>query len=140
MQLSLHVFLVDDDADDREIFASVMKSIYPSAVTSVAVDGLDALEKLEQWSHRPDVIFVDLNMPRMNGFDFLRHIREKDEWRRLPVIVYSTSSNPQDLARSRNAGATDYIVKGNDMVTITRDLSNALKKYHPPLSDNKHGK
>lgn len=138
MEQPLHVLLVDDDADDREIFTWTLNSIYPSAVIDTAIDGENALEKLKQWVYRPDIIFLDLNMPKMNGFDFLQHIRRVDKWRELPVIVYSTSSNPRDMARSWEAGATDYIVKGTEMATVKRDLLQALEKYRPPLSQHEY--
>ena len=140
MDQPLHVLLVDDDADDREIFTWTINTIYPSAITDTAVDGEDALGKLEQWEYHPDIIFLDLNMPRMNGFDFLQHIRRRDKWRELPVIVYSTSSNPRDIARSRETGATDYIVKGTEMATVRRDLLQALERYRPPLSEHEYRK
>jgi CheY-like chemotaxis protein len=140
MDQPLHVLLVDDDADDREIFTWTLNSIYPSAVTDMATDGEDALERLEQWEINPDIIFLDLNMPRMNGFDFLRHIRQMDRWRELPVIVYSTSSNPRDMAKSWEAGATDYIIKGTEMASVKRDLLQTLEKYRPPQSPHDKGK
>ncbi|HVU57767.1 MAG TPA: response regulator [Puia sp.] len=140
MAQPLHVLLVDDDADDREIFTWTMSNIYPSAVIDMAIDGQDALEKLEQWEYCPDIIFVDLNMPRMNGFDFLKEIRQMDRWKELPVIVYSTSSNPKDMARSWQAGATDYIVKGTDMASVKRDILQALEKFHPPLPEHEYRK
>jgi len=140
MEQPLHVLLVDDDADDREIFTWTLNSIYPSAITDTAIDGEDALEKLEQWGYHPDIIFLDLNMPKMNGFDFLQHIRREDKWKELPIIVYSTSSNPRDMARSWEAGATDYIVKGTEMASVKRDLLQALEKYRPPLSEHEYRK
>lgn len=140
MDQPLHVLLVDDDADDREIFTWTLNNIYPSAVIATATDGEDALERLEQWDYIPDIIFLDLNMPRMNGFDFLHHIRQMDKWRKLPVIVYSTSSNPRDMTRSWEAGATDYIVKGTEMATVKRDLLQVLEKYRPPLSTHEYRK
>jgi len=140
MDQPLYVLLVDDDADDREIFTFTLNSIYPSAITETAIDGEDALGKLEQWGYLPDIIFLDLNMPRMNGFDFLRHIRHQDKWKELPVIVYSTSSNPRDMAKSWEAGATDYIVKGTEMASVKRDLLQALEKYRPPLPEHEYRK
>ena len=136
MEQPLHVLLVDDDADDREIFAWAIKCVHPSVAVDTAIDGLDALEKLETWGYRPDIIFLDLNMPSMNGFDFLARVRQMDTWSSLPIIVYSTSSNPQDMARSRVLGATDYIVKGNEVSIIKQDLLQAITKYH--RSDPEH--
>jgi len=130
----LQILLIDDDADDREIFTWVMQNIDPSLVIDCAADGVDALEKLKDEHYHPDVIFLDLNMPRMHGLDCLRHIRQNGRLSGCPVIVYSTSSNPQDIAKSRSAGANDYIVKGNEISVIRQELSQMLKKYNSRLS------
>jgi len=127
------ILLIDDDSDDQEIFTWVIKSIDPLLVVDNATDGVQALEKLKGEHYRPHLIFLDLNMPRMHGLDCLKHIREISWLNKCPVIVYSTSSNPQDISKCRQAGADDYIVKGNEMSVIRQDLSQALKKYNPRL-------
>ena len=130
----LQILLIDDDADDREIFAWVIQNLEPSLVIESAVDGVEALDKLKDDQYRPDLIFLDLNMPKMHGLDCLKEIREIDRLSGCPVIVYSTSSNPQDVNKSRMAGASDYIVKGNEISVIKHELSQALRKYNPRLS------
>jgi len=127
------ILLIDDDSDDQEIFTWVIKSIDPLLVVDNATDGVEALEKLKDEHYHPDLIFLDLNMPRMHGLDCLKHIRGISRLNECPVIVYSTSSNPQDIAKCRMAGANDYIVKGNEMSVIKQDLSQALEKYNPRL-------
>src|SRR5689334_2386508 len=106
----LQILLIDDDSDDQEIFTWVIKSIDPLLVVDSATDGVAALEKLKDEHYHPHLIFLDLNMPRMHGLDCLKHIREISRLNECPVIVYSTSSNPQDIAKCRIAGANDYIV------------------------------
>ncbi|MBN9384397.1 MAG: response regulator [Chitinophagaceae bacterium] len=130
----LQILLIDDDSDDREIFAWVIKGIDPLLVIDSATDGIEALDKLKDEHYHPDLIFMDLNMPWMDGLDCLRHIREVSRLNECPVIVYSTSSNPQDIARCRIAGANDYIIKGNEVSVIKQELSQALKKHNPRLS------
>jgi CheY-like chemotaxis protein len=131
MDQPLRILLIDDDSDDREIFSLVMKSIYPFSVTDNAIDGFEALARLKKDGYSPDLIFLDLNMPRMHGLDCLRNIRQIERLTRHPVIVFSTSSNPHDISASRAAGATDYIVKGNEISTIKQHLTQVLKKYNP---------
>jgi CheY-like chemotaxis protein len=130
----VQILLIDDDSDDQEIFTWVIKSIDPHSRVDSVSDGVEALEKLKDEHFHPDLIFLDLNMPRMHGLDCLKRIREIRRWDGCPVIVYSTSSNPQDIARCRAAGANDYIVKGNEVSVIKHELSQALKKYNPRLS------
>lgn len=130
----LKILLIDDDSDDREIFTWVIKRIDPDLIVDSASDGVEALDKLKDEHYHPDLIFLDLNMPRMHGLDCLKHIREIRRLDGRPVIVYSTSSNPQDIAGCRAAGANDYIIKGNEVSVIKQELSQALKKYNPRLS------
>ena len=131
MTQPLKILLIDDDSDDREIFSLVMESIHPSSVTDSAIDGFEALDKLKNGGYDPDLIFLDLNMPRMNGLDCLRNIRQIERLTRRPVIVFSTSSNPRDISESQAAGASDYIVKANEIATIKQNLAQVLKKYNP---------
>ena len=130
----LQILLIDDDSDDQEIFTWVIKSIDPQLMVDSASDGVEALDKLKDEHYQPDLIFLDLNMPRMHGLDCLKHIREVRRLDGCPVVVYSTSSNPQDIVNCRAAGANDYIVKGNEVSVIKQELSQALKKYNPRLS------
>ena len=136
MDQPLKILLIDDDSDDREIFSLVMKSIHPFSETDNAIDGFEALAKLKNDGYTPDLIFLDLNMPRMHGLDCLRNIRQIERMTRRPVIVFSTSSSPHDISASRAAGATDYIVKGNEISVIKQDLSQILKKYNPRSPTN----
>ena len=134
MDQPLQILLIDDDSDDREIFSWVMKSIAPTSEIDNASDGLEALAKLKDQQYNPDLIFLDLNMPRMHGLDCLRHIRQMERLHQNPVIVYSTSSNPHDISESRTAGASEYIVKGSEISIIKHELTQVIKKYdtrHP---------
>jgi len=140
MDQPLQIFLIDDDLDDREIFSWVMKSIHPSSEIDSASDGLEALDKLKDHRYNPHIIFLDLNMPRMHGLDCLRQIRQMERLRYNPVIVYSTSSNPHDISQSRSAGASEYIVKGNEISIIKQELTQVIEKYNPRSSTHEYGK
>jgi CheY-like chemotaxis protein len=59
----------------------------------------------------PDYIFVDLNMPRMGGLQFLKEIKQTETLKHIPVIIYSTSSNPGDIAKTRELGAVSFVTK-----------------------------
>jgi CheY-like chemotaxis protein len=113
-----------------------MKSVHPFSETDNAIDGFEALAKLKKDGYDPDLIFLDLNMPKMHGLECLRKIRQIERLTRRPVIVFSTSSNPHDISASREAGATDYLVKGNEIYTIKQNLAQVLKKYNPRSSTN----
>ena len=89
------ILYVDDDPDDRQIFQEAVKSIDGRAVCVTAQDGLDALSYLSMHD-LPDIIFLDLNMPLMDGKTCLSEIRGNKATGHLPVIVFTTSSNNKD--------------------------------------------
>lgn len=105
----IHIFFSDDDPEDVEFFKQALLEISPSVKITVARDGLELLEFLQFVI--PDMIFLDLNMPRMNGMDCLRAIRSKGEYRDIPIIIYSTSSEARQIDEAYKSGATRFIQK-----------------------------
>jgi CheY-like chemotaxis protein len=87
------ILLVEDDTDDQELFIEVLKEIEPGASWAIAGDGYEGLKVLEQLTpEMPDVIFLDLNMPRMDGFQFLELIKKDERYKQIPVVILSTSN------------------------------------------------
>ena len=123
-----HLMLVDDDEDDRDIFLSVISTIIPDAQCSIAVNGEDALRQLKQQNFSADLIFLDLNMPLMNGQQFLREMGKNDDLKRIPVIILSTSSDRQTIANTRELGAKDFITKPDKYSGWEETLRNVLTK------------
>lgn len=111
MNQPLRILLIDDDADDHEIFQSVIKEIFPAARCTGAVNGQQALERLKDGTAVPHIIFLDLNMPLMNGKQFLVEMKKHPDVEKIPVIVLSTSSDPVNVAETRRLGAKYFITK-----------------------------
>lgn len=105
------LFLIDDDVDDHEIFQSALAKVNRDLVLLTATNGYDALQVLASVNVLPDYIFLDLNMPRMGGMQFLKEIKKSDTLKNIPVIIYSTSSNPNDIQKTRELGAVNFITK-----------------------------
>ena len=104
------ILYVDDDPDDRQIFEEAVKSLDSRHVCVTAQDGLDALSYLSM--HKPpDLIFMDLNMPLMDGKTCLTAIRENKKNDHLPVIIFTTSTNPREKKQCERLGATDFLLK-----------------------------
>ena len=121
-------FLIDDDIDDQEIFALVLKSINPSITCITANDGIEAVTKLTgEETFNPDYIFLDLNMPRMDGKQCLQEIRKISRLNGTPVIIYSTSSNQRDILETRALGANDYLEKQSSMTELKNKLAHFFK-------------
>ncbi|HEU5148686.1 MAG TPA: response regulator [Chryseosolibacter sp.] len=111
MNKPLHILLINDDPDDHEIFESVIELILPSARCSSVLSGQRAIEKLIDGSLRPHIIFLDLNMPLMNGKQFLLEVRNHPEIATIPVIVLTTSSDAGNVAETKQLGAKYFITK-----------------------------
>jgi len=133
--ITLHIILADDDIDDRSFFEKALKEIpIPNHLTMVK-DG----EELMNYLHKnidqlPDVLFLDLSMPRKTGFECLSEIKEDEKLKDLPVIMLSTSF-PRDNKYEQNIinmlytiGAMDYIRKPGDYQTLKEVIHTALIK------------
>ncbi len=136
MSRTIRIFVVDDDLDDTEIFQEVLSFIDPTIQCSTAENGRDALEKLSRVTFIPDLIFLDLNMPRMDGKECLRKLKENLILRNIPVIIYTTSSQSKDIEETMGAGAIKFITKPlnvNDLEKILRPIVLGLKQ--PTIQD-----
>ncbi len=101
------ILTVDDSRMMREMLLMVLRDAGFNVVQ--AEDGVDGLSVLSATS--PDVIITDINMPRMDGYGFIEHVRKDERHRATPILVLSTESAPEKKARAREAGATGWIVK-----------------------------
>jgi CheY-like chemotaxis protein len=123
-------FLIDDDADDQEIFLSVLEEVAPSIRCYTASNGREAINKLSTEKIKPDLIFLDLNMPLMNGKQFLAAYQLMDECRNIPVIILTTSSDKKSMEETMQLGARDYITKPDKFSawgTLIKEKINAYR-------------
>lgn len=120
-----NLLLIDDDEDDQELFIEAAKEIAPDINITVVPDASIALEKLISKAVIADVIFSDLNMPRMNGQQFLLEIKRRPDLKDIPVIIFSTSSHAHTIQLVKDFGAHDFITKPglfNELVSTLRRL------------------
>jgi CheY-like chemotaxis protein len=127
--------LVDDDEDDREIFLSVVQNIIPEATFTIATNGEDALAKLSGSPVDPHLIFLDLNMPLMNGKEFLMARRENRRLNLIPVVILSTSSDQTTIKESIDLGARYFVTKPDKYSAWEDVLRNILMTF---FFDNKN--
>ena len=120
----LKCFLIDDDVDDQEIFSMAIQELSSSIDCYFADDGVKALETLvTDELFLPHCIFIDINMPRMNGVECLEKIKDIVRLRQVPVCMYSTSADPALVAKVKELGAADFIVKPADITVLSGLLS-----------------
>jgi two-component system, response regulator len=140
------ILVVEDNPDDAELTAAVLRQQRTDAVIDVVADGLDALDYLGgRGSHEgrgpatPALILLDLKMPRMGGLELLRRLRADERTRRLPVVVLTSSMEETDRRTSYDLGANGYVRKPVDFdqfVEVARKLGDYwLDVNEPPPGD-----
>jgi CheY-like chemotaxis protein len=103
--------VIDDDTDDRELFCEALATVDPVIICHQAPDGLEAFKYLRSTAFEPDIIFLDINMPVMNGWEFLTTLKCEDAHKHIPVIVYTTSSTKKDRLIADELGALCFVTK-----------------------------
>jgi CheY-like chemotaxis protein len=106
-----NILLIDDDDDDQEIFLAAMKDISNTFTCTVAFSAQIAFQQLLAGEMIPDIIFLDLNMPIMNGKQFLSELKKNEALNMIPVIILSTSAHSATIQETKELGARDFITK-----------------------------
>ena len=116
MSRLLSILLVEDNPGDVRLVRETLSEGGLACRLEVASDGVEALEILrrERDAELPDLILLDLNLPRMNGFELLRVVKEDSRWRSIPVIVLSSSDSEDDVRRAYDLQANCYVTKPLD--------------------------
>ena len=125
----LNIFLVDDDPDDRYLFSEAIAEVVESYELQLFCDGseiIDYLKKKPTDEELPDIIFMDINMPHINGLAALQLIRNELRMNSLPIAMYSTSSAEANIEESLSLGANIYITKPASFDKLKELLHKAL--------------
>ena len=129
MSLYQTILLVDDDIEDQEIFIEALKEVDPLIHCSFANDGEEALKLLDGDALvRPDMLFIDMNMPKLNGKQVLFELKKSLILKDIPVVMYSTFFGPQDLDEIRSLGAVHCMVKATRFNDLCTSLEQILSK------------
>ncbi|MBA3664495.1 MAG: response regulator [Bacteroidetes bacterium] len=135
--------LVDDDDDDRDLFERAVKSIEGGVYYGVA-GGPKMLEYLSGSQQLPDVIFLDVNMPEMSGWECLEILKSNKRYKNIPVLMYSTSSHSKDIKKAEALGAMTFCVKPDDYAELRKLIRLVKENIHkgvhnllPILKENK---
>ena len=126
MVQSKNIFLVDDDADDQLFFTDALKEIDSSISCAIANNGKEALEKLRKLVSLPEILFLDLNMPFMNGYECLSELKNETRLSRIPVVIFTTSNDPKDAEITHQLGAEVFLSKPNEFSQLRNKLEKIL--------------
>lgn len=107
----LQLWLVDDDPDDLYLLAKAVKEADPTIELTYFGEGRSLIEELQRGSSMPDLIMLDLNMPRLTGMETLHLIKQDQLLKGVPVVIYSTSDCNDDIREAYEAGASTFFVK-----------------------------
>ena len=110
-----------------------METIAPSVICVTAMNGLEAIHKLSSEEVKPDLIFLDLNMPLMNGKQFLIACTELEKCKSIPVIILTTTSDKPSIEETIRLGAKDYITKPHKFSEWGSAIKDKLTAYTPRL-------
>ncbi len=118
------IMIVDDDDIEAMMLERAINRHQEGVYLHRARNGAEALDLLK--AERPDLVLLDVRMPIMDGHEALSQIKSNPEWRDIPVVMMSTSTNPDDIGRGYANHANAYLVKALTNETRTRDIDNLL--------------
>lgn len=124
---NFHILLADDDEDDCIFFREALDELSEDVSFSVVSNGLELMNFLEENKEQlPDVLFLDLNMPFKTGAECLLEIKSCKKMSELPIIVYSTSANPEVMDMLYSKGAHYYVRKPGDFSLLKAVIHRAI--------------
>ncbi len=124
-----YILIVEDDEDDRDLLCSAINEIDTSIRCILARNGQEALLglRLKEFP-RPNLIFLDLNMPRINGFQCLKELKKDRALQDIPVVIYSTSDVNEYRVECEQLGAVHFITKPTQFMDLCRVISEVMLK------------
>ncbi|WP_298122123.1 response regulator [Flavobacterium sp.] len=130
----IHIILADDDEDDRMFFTDAFDELKINTKVQTYNDGVELMNYLKKENAiLPNVLFLDLNMPKKNGIECLHEIKADKRFDDIAIAIYSTSSSEEHIEETFINGANIYIKKPNDFNTLKKVLSDVVTinwQYH----------
>lgn len=126
MKRDLTIFYTDDDMEDLDFFREIVDIIDEEVVVHTHNSGLELMNALDNPPPTPHLMFLDINMPGMTGFDILKKVRESEDHRELPIIIFSTSGDDFAVEKSRQLGASMYVQKSSIFDQLKKSIEHAL--------------
>lgn len=126
------VLVVDDEVDLVELLESRLQESDYDVIK--AYDGQEGLQKVE--SEKPDLMLLDLALPKIDGYELCRLLKKDERYSRLPIILFSARAREEDVRRGKVAGADDYITKPFQAEVLLDKISKLIKLTEGPLLEN----
>jgi CheY-like chemotaxis protein len=125
----MNILYVEDDQDDCDLFIAAIEQLDlgPDVNCIIASDGEEALAKLIDFPQNPDVIFLDINMPKMDGRELITEIRRQPKLQTIPIVIFSTSINSVEVEFFNRMGVFTFFNKPTDFDQLCNSLGLILK-------------
>lgn len=128
MKVQKKILLLEDDAVDILTIVRAMKSVSFDNQMDIVSDGQNGLDFLKKAKELPGLIILDINMPKMNGLEFLHHLKQNNQWKQIPVVVLTTSREQQDKIEAYNLGISGYLIKPFGFQEF-KDMVQSIKSF-----------
>ena len=121
------IMLVDDDVEDQEIFMEAINEVDPT-IRCLCEDSSEVALNILSTNgvNKPDLLIIDLNMPRLNGKQLLRELKGNELLKHIPVIMFSTFFGPGDIREITDSGAAHYLIKSTNFADLQKSLATIL--------------
>jgi CheY-like chemotaxis protein len=127
IQKLTRIFLADDDEDDCILFQDALNEIGRKTELVISKDGVELMNTLnEMVPPPPQVLFLDLNMPRKSGFECLKEMKEGEKFKDIPVVVFSTSRDKSYIDKTFQDGANFYALKPSSFAALKQLIEQVL--------------
>jgi CheY-like chemotaxis protein len=125
----VHVLIIDDDEDDRDLLSDAIHELDPHIQCTMAGNGQEALDGLRLVRFpKPQMIFLDLNMPRLDGVQFIQELKKDRVLQDIPVVVYTTSKLKEDDKKMHALGAVYFLTKPTSFQVLCRKVHEVFVK------------
>lgn len=121
------LMLIDDDSCARYFFNYAVSEVSPKWKCIFAEDGIKGLDCLKEMDKLPEFIFLDINMPKMDGWECLKKLKADQILKEIPVIMYSTSQREEDALKALSLGAAYYLQKSMDISTLSSEIITSIR-------------
>lgn len=129
-----NILHIEDNESDRMVFKVILNRLCPAGKLLSEANPLRAMEKLQDGSYQPELMFVDINLPEMYGPQFVSIARKLKGFANVPVFMISSSTSEQDWSAALRAGASGVVEKVLDVDEMTRSVERAVRSTFSGLS------
>jgi len=135
----INILMADDDSDDRLFFSTALNEMFIDSNLAMVSDGVELMEYLDKTTDNlPDIMFLDLNMPRKSGMETLKEIRSNRNFDTTCVVIYSTYTSEEQVDELLSQGANIYFKKPSELEKIKDMIRQVIRiyRYYPDLGTN----